>query len=81
MLTLIIREIFFAGVPLDIVCILCNFITNPKISHFYRTQSLPFDGIVHNTNSGGVVAMDGCFGLRGAQFFWGYTKNQTFLEV
>jgi hypothetical protein len=81
MFTLIISKIFLDGVPLDINYILCNFITNPKVSHFHRTQLLPFGGVVCNTDSGGVVAMDVCFGLWVAQLFKGQMKNHTLFAI
>ncbi len=82
MLTLIICEIFLAWVPLDIVCILCNFITNPKILHFHRTRALLFEGVVCNTHSSGVVAQwMGVFGLLVAGFFKGQINNHTFLAI
>jgi len=39
-LVLIISKILLPGVPLDIVCILCNFITHPKILHFWHLTVL-----------------------------------------
>ncbi len=45
MFTLMIRKIILAGVPLDMVCILCNFVTNQKVLHFHWTQLLPFDSL------------------------------------
>ncbi len=61
---LIVRKIFLSGVPFDIVCILGNFIADPKISHFHRSRMLVFDGVVRNADGGGVVAMDRRFRLQ-----------------
>jgi len=63
-LALIIGKILLSGVPFYIVCILCNFITNPKILHFHQSRMLAFDGVVRDANGRGVVAMDRCFRLR-----------------
>ncbi len=45
-LALIICKIFLSGVPFNIVGILRNFITHPKISHFHRSRPLAFDSVV-----------------------------------
>jgi hypothetical protein len=60
--TLVISKIFFTRVPFDIVRILGNLITHPKISHFHRARLLLFDSVVCNAYGGGIVAMDGVFG-------------------
>ncbi len=58
-----------------------NLITHPKISHFHRARSLSFDGVVRNAYGGGIVAMNGCFWLRMAQFFKGHTRNDALFAV
>jgi hypothetical protein len=67
--TLVVRKVLLTRVPLDTVSILCYFVTQPKIPHFYRLQTLPFDGVTSYTNGGGIVAMDLCFWLRVAQLW------------
>ncbi len=42
---------------------------------------MSFDGVVHNAYGGGVVATNGCFWLRMAQFFEGQTKNDALFAV
>jgi hypothetical protein len=79
--TLVISKILFTRVPFDIVRILGNLITHQKIPHIHRARLLSFDGVVRNAYSGGVVAMDGCFWLRMAQFFEGQTKNDALFAV
>ena len=63
MFTLIVRQIFLAGVPFKRIHILCFFFTSPKIPHFHRPQALLFDAIVGNPHDGCIVAVDGGFGL------------------
>ncbi len=79
--TLVISKILFTRVPFDIVCILGNLITHPKMSHFHQARSLLFDSVVRNAYGGGVVAMGGCFWLRMAQFFKGQTNNDALFAV
>ena len=67
--TLVISKILFTRVPFDIVRILGNLITHPKISHFHRARLLSVDGVVCNAYGGGIVAMDLCFWLRVAQLW------------
>ena len=69
MLALVACQIFLAGVPNELVSILCYFASNPKVSHFHCLRVLSFDGIVCNTYGGCVVAVYRCFGLRMSQFF------------
>jgi hypothetical protein len=79
--TLVISKILFSRVPFDIIHILGNLITHPKISHFCQARSLSFDGVVCNAYGGGIVAMNGCFWLRMALFFESHTKNHALFAV
>jgi hypothetical protein len=63
MFTLVICQIFLAGVPTYIIHFLCNLITNPKESHFHRTRSLPLDSIIRNTDGRSIIAVDRRFRL------------------
>jgi hypothetical protein len=69
MLALIISQIFLPRVPFNIICILCNFITHPEISHFHRLQVPSLNSVVHDTDSGCIVAIDLYFWLGVSQFF------------
>jgi hypothetical protein len=80
-LALIVCKIFFPRVPFNFVGILCHFVTYPKISHLRRSQSLLFDGVTCDANSGGIIAMDWCLRLGMAQFFQGESKNNPFFAI
>jgi hypothetical protein len=71
MLALITSKILLPQVQFKVISILilCNIITHPEMTHFHRSQTLAFDGVVCNTNGRGVVTMDLCFGLWMAQIF------------
>jgi hypothetical protein len=75
MLTLVVSQIFLAGVPNEVIYSLRILICHPKISHFHRARSVAFDGIVCNTNGSGVIAMDGHTGLWMSEVFEGKAKN------
>jgi hypothetical protein len=79
----VVSQVLLTWVPPDIVRILCNFITNPKISHFHRTRFLAFDSVICNTNANGshVIAMNLYFGLRMPQLFKGHAKNHSFFAI
>ncbi len=78
---LVVSQVLLTWVPPAIVRILCNFVTNPKISHLLQTRSLTFDRIVCNSNGRCVIAMDLQFWLRKAQFFDGHAKNHALFAV
>jgi hypothetical protein len=62
-LALIISKISLSRVPSDVILILCNLVTNPKITHLYQTGALAFDCIICNANGSSIVAMNGGLGL------------------
>jgi hypothetical protein len=80
-LALIICKIFLSGVPFNIVGILRNFITHPKISHFHRSRPLAFDSVVCDADGRGVVAMDRGFRLGMSQFFERHAKNHALFAI
>ena len=59
MFTLVVSKVFFPRVIFNVEFTLLNRICNPKESHFHGTRSLAFYCIVGNTDSSGVVAVDG----------------------
>jgi hypothetical protein len=77
---LVVSQVLLPWMPPDIVHILCNFITDPKVTHLHQMQSLLFYGIICDANSSGVIAMDLCFGLGMAQFFKGHPKIMPSLQ-
>jgi hypothetical protein len=62
-LALIISKIFLSRVPSDVILILCNLVTNPKITHLHQTGALLFDRIICDANGSGIVAIDRGLGL------------------
>jgi hypothetical protein len=80
-LALIVCKIFLPGVPFNFVGILCHFVTYLKISHLHQSRLLPFDGVICNADSGGIIAMDWCLRLGMAQFFQGELKNNPFFAI
>jgi len=68
-LALVVSKILLPGVPFNFVDILRFLVTNPKISYFHRSQSLPFYGVVCDADGGGIVAMHRCPWLGMSQFF------------
>jgi hypothetical protein len=81
MLALIIGKIFLSGVPFNIVCILCNFIAHPKISHFHRTRALSFHGVVGDADGRRIVAMDRRMRLGMSQFFERHAENHALFAI
>jgi hypothetical protein len=73
-LALVVSKIFLPGVPFNFVDILCFLVTNPKISHFHRSLSLPFDGVVRDADGGGIVAVYWCSWLGMSPFLKGESK-------
>jgi hypothetical protein len=55
-LALIVCKIFLPGVPFNFVGIMCYLVTYQKISHLHQSQSLPFDSVSCNADSGGIIA-------------------------
>ena len=80
-LALVVSKIFLPGVPLNFICILCHFVTNPKILHFHRLRSLSFYGVVCDADGGGIVAMHRCPWLGMPQLFQGESKNYSFFAI
>jgi hypothetical protein len=81
-LALTVCKIFLPMVSFNFVGILCHFVTYPKISHLHWLQLLPFDGVICNADSGGIIAMDWCLWLGMAQFFQGESKkNYPFFAI
>ncbi len=81
MFTLVVRQIFLAGVPLKRINILCFLFTSPKISHLHCSRALLFDGDIGNPDGGCIIAVDGGFGLRVAKVFKSESKNHSFLAI
>ncbi len=81
MFTLIVCQILLARVPFKRVHILCFFFISPTIPYFNCLQSLLFDGIIGNTYSCCIVAVDKGFGLWVAKIFEGEPKNYPFLTI
>ncbi len=79
--TLVIHKIFLSRMPSDIVRILGNFITHPKVSHFHASRSLALNGIIGDADGGRVVAMNWVPGLLMAKFFKGESKNHAFFAI
>ena len=79
--TLVIRKIFLSRMPSDIICILGNFITHPKVSHFHASRSLALNGIIGNADGGRVFAMNWVPGLRMAEFLEGESKNHALFAI
>jgi hypothetical protein len=71
----VVSQVLLTWVPPDIIHILCNFITNPKIYHFHQMRSLSFDSVICNTNGSHVITMNLFFGLRMPRFFKGHGKT------
>jgi hypothetical protein len=80
-LALIVSKVLLPGVPFNFVDILCFLVTYPKISHFHRLRSLPFDGVVCDADGGRIVAVYRCSWLGMPQFFEGESKNHTFFAI
>jgi hypothetical protein len=59
----IIAQVFLAGLIMKFKVLLSFTVKEPEVSHLHCTGSLSFDGVVNNTNSSGVVNMDGCWRL------------------
>jgi hypothetical protein len=81
MFTLVISKILLTRMPLDLICILDNFITHPEITHFHRSRALSFNSVVGNANGGGVIAMNVSFWLGMAEFFKRESENHPFFAV
>ncbi len=80
-LALVVGKILLPGVPFNFVDILCFLVTDPKISHFHRSQSLPFDGVVCNADGGGIDAVYWCLWLGMSQFLKGESKYYTLFAI
>jgi hypothetical protein len=80
-LALVVSKIFLPGVPFNFVDILCFLVTNPKISHFHRLLSQPFDGVVRDADGGGIVAVYWCSWLGMSQFLKGESKYYTLFAI
>ncbi len=63
-LTLVICQIFLPWVPSKREHILCYLVTYPKKSHFHRSRTLPFDGVIRNSDCCRVIAVHRCFWLQ-----------------
>jgi len=81
MFTLVVRQIFLAGVPLKKINILCFLFTSPKIYHLHCSRALSFDGVIGNPGGGCIIAVDGSFGLWVAKVFEHESKNHSFLAI
>jgi hypothetical protein len=81
MFTLIIGKVFHPGVPLERIHILCIFFASLKISHFYCSRSLLFDGVVCDADSHPVITMYWYFGLFMSEVFQGEFKNHPLLAI
>jgi hypothetical protein len=68
---LVISKILLSRMPLDIICILRDFVADPEILHFHGTRSLALHRIISNADSCSIVAMHVCFGLWMPKFFQG----------
>ncbi len=75
MFALIFCQIFHAGVPFKRVYFLCIFFSCPKISHFHRSWSLSFDGVICYSDGGCIIAMYWYFWLWMAEIFEGCFKK------
>ena len=80
-LALIVSKVLLPRVPFNFIDILCFLVTYSKISHFHRSRSLPFNGVVRDADGGGIVTVYQCSWLGMPQFFEGESKNDTFLAI
>ncbi len=80
-LALIICKIFLPWVPLQSVHFLGNFVPNPEKSHFHRSGTLTFDGVIRNAYCSCIVAMHGGLWLRMAHFGQGESKYDACLII
>ena len=65
---LVVRQVFLTWVPPDIIRILRNFITNPKISHFHCSRSLLIDVLFAIPTAVALSQRIGVFG-------WGWPNS------
>jgi hypothetical protein len=80
-LALVICKVFLSRVPLIRIHTLCILLACPKLSHFHLPRTLPFDGVVCDSNRCGVIAMDRGFRLRMSHFGEGEPKNTACLTI
>ncbi len=78
---LVIRKVFLPWVPFKLIHFLCNFIPNPEESHFHRSRTLLFDGIICYAHGCRVVAMNGSLWLRVPHVAEGESKDHARLTV
>ena len=81
MFGVIVAHVFKAGMPMDSKLFACNLISNPKVAHLHGTRALAFDGAVGNAGCCGVVAVDGSWGLRVAEFVENEANDAPFFGI
>lgn len=69
MFGVVVTHIFKSRIPIDMELLARNLVGNPKIAHFHRVGVMALNGVVGNSTSGGVVALDGSRRLWVAKFF------------
>jgi hypothetical protein len=79
--TLVVREVFLAGVPTELVHPLGHFVTDPKEPHFHRARALAFDGIIGNAHGRGIITMHWGLWLGVAHVGQGEAKNNAGLAI
>ena len=77
----IVTQVFLAWLIAETEEALSFSIKEPKVAHFHSTQSLAFDGIVHNANSSSIVNVNGNGGLGVSKFFEDKLHNLGFLCI
>ena len=81
MFGVIVSHVFKAGMPMDGKLFAYILISKPKVMHLYGTRALAFDGVVGNAGCCGVVAVDGSWGLRVAEFVENEANDAPFFGI
>ena len=71
----VITQVFLSGLIMKFKVFLSFAVKEPEVSHFHGTRSLSFDGFVDNSDSSGVVDMNGCWWLGMTKFSQSKTKD------
>ncbi len=77
----VITKVFGSGVPVNTCMFVADLIDDPKIAHFHRAGSLPFNSIVCDADCCGVIAMDWRGRLGMAHLFEDEADDFDFLDV
>ena len=81
MFGVIVTHVFESGVSIDVELLASNLIGNPKIGHFHGGGALVLDGVVGNSGSGGVIAIDGSQQLWVAKVLESEVDDTAFLGI